>query len=54
MIEIEIACNQHFAGLQGGRVDGSGLSPGGLELQLLDVRGVAYSRVVTTEYISNL
>ena len=35
-------------GLLGGRVDGSGFSPGGLGLQLLDGKDV----VVTTEYIS--
>ena len=29
-----IACNQHFAGLPGGRVDGPSLVPGGLVLQL--------------------
>ena len=29
-----IICNQHFAGLPGGRVDGPSLVPGGLVLQL--------------------
>ena len=29
-----IACNQHFAGLPVGRVDGPSLVPGGLVLQL--------------------
>ena len=34
MIVCRIACNQHVAGLRGGRVGGPSLVPGGLVLQL--------------------
>ena len=51
---VLIACNQHFAGLRGGRVDRSDWVPGGLGEQLLDVVLVAYSRAVFTEYFSIL
>ena len=33
---IIVDCNQHLAGLQGGRVNGVGWLPGGLGGQLLD------------------
>ena len=47
-----IACNQHTCWVTGGRVDGSDQLPGGLGGQLYDGKGIAYSRVVATEYIS--
>ena len=51
---VLIACNQHFAGLRGGRVDRSDWVPGGLGEQLLDVLLIGYSRAVFTEYFSIL
>ena len=49
---IFIACNQHTCWVTGGRVDGSDWLPGGLDGQLFDGKGIAYSRVVDTEFIS--
>ena len=45
VIWILIACNQHLAGLPGGRVDGQDWFPGGLGLQLFDVQENAYTAV---------